>query len=139
MNLVNKLKGLNLDIAPKAIISPKGKAPTKVTIKSFNVCTNPAFNAGNTMGICSNIKSMFVLLLSYITKNRGRVAARPLISYLLLISVLLTLLLHRMYLHIPALFLLRKLLQSMHLILLLNQNLYGNQHRILRCLMALCK
>ena len=57
-NFVKRLSGLNFDIAPKAITNPKGKAPTKVTTNNFNVCRNPAFKAGKTMGICSIINSM---------------------------------------------------------------------------------
>ena len=57
-SFVNKLNGLNFDIAPNAMISPKGSDPANVTINNFKVCKNPAFNAGKTMGICSNIKSI---------------------------------------------------------------------------------
>ena len=39
------LSGLKRDIEPKAMMSPRGKAPISVTKKSFIVCTNPTFSA----------------------------------------------------------------------------------------------
>ena len=50
--LVMALSGFILDMDPRHITSPSGIAPTRVMIKSFNVCKKPTFNASNTIGNC---------------------------------------------------------------------------------------
>lgn len=51
--LVKILRGLNRDIDPKEMISPRGIAPSRVTKNSLRVCKNPVFNACTTIGNCS--------------------------------------------------------------------------------------
>ena len=50
MNCVVRLIARIFDRDPNAIISPNGKAPSRVTEKSFNVCTKPTFSAPITTG-----------------------------------------------------------------------------------------
>ena len=62
-NFVRYFNGSNLDIEPKAMISPKGNAPIRVTKNNFNVCIKPTFNAPTTIGSCSINKSISVFSL----------------------------------------------------------------------------
>ena len=151
INFVKRLNGLNFDIAPKAIKSPRGSAPIKVTANNFRVCKKPAFNAGMTMGICSRIISIscisylpfllyvfFVFQIHILHTLKERAESRPLCNSInsndvCLPTVIQVLHLRRRLLHIPAWCLLHKLLQNMHSALLPDQNLHGNQHRILHC------
>src|SRR5699024_9648441 len=61
MIFVSQLKGLNRDMEPKAITSPRGTAPTSVTKNSFSVCRKPAFRERMTIGSCSIISSILLL------------------------------------------------------------------------------
>ena len=72
INLTNILSGLNLDVEPKEIISPRGMAPINVTINNFKVCRNPVFNALKTTGNCSRNKSIVVLSFNILIKGKNR-------------------------------------------------------------------
>ena len=50
--LVSALTGLNFDIEPNEIISPRGRAPTRVIANSRRVTKKPSFSASITMGSC---------------------------------------------------------------------------------------
>lgn len=55
-----KLRGLKRDMEPKAMRSPRGIAPIRVTKNNFNVWRKPTFNAEITVGICCMINSISI-------------------------------------------------------------------------------
>ena len=67
ISLHNQLNGLNDDIDPKAITSPKGAAPISVTKNSLSVCKKPTLSDDITMGICSKISA-----ISNLSNRSGR-------------------------------------------------------------------
>ena len=50
--LVMRLRGLNLEVEPNMMISPRGMAPSSVTANSRSVCRKPTFSAWKTTGNC---------------------------------------------------------------------------------------